>query len=533
MQDDASFLGLNFSTRGKVKFFATTEWGVSLVRGGQEFNAGRRPPVAAAFPSWTNPQAGQVFGNRLGNVGVDFGPFGRITVGKQWGVHTDVSLYTTDQFVVFGSQASATYTAGTDGGFLGNGRADQAVSYHGTFFKVLRLGGQLQFRIADDSDAIDGAGVSAQVTILPGVRIGAAYTKSFIDDDVINTIRGLDGDAEFAVVGASINWKVFEAAVVYANQNNGDLARPALRQHRTGDRLRCRGRRSAGAFQRCRGSPFTAGSTTTCRIRTIRLIDPDFRKRYGIAGVTSGSSPTCTPMPNRASSTTASAQRARKASTCSRSASTTGSASRDFIADRNHVARTPLIILLAILYAGCAGSRTQPPSRPSAAVSPIDIDAKALEEFQEELDEYVELRNKLESQLPPLPTQAAPERVHAHEIALGDLIMSARRRAKQGDIFVSEVEPLIRARAQTVFASPEGAQDKAAIQDEQSERNVAARVNQRYPDGLPLSAVPASVLASLPRLPPELQYRFLGRHLILIDIGARIIVDYLPEVLPR
>ena len=110
---------------------------------------------------------------------------------------------------------------------------------------------------------------------------------------------------------------------------------------------------------------------------------------------------------------------------------------------------------------------------------------------------------------------------------------SARQRAKQGDIFVSEVERLIRARAQTVFAGPEGAQDRAAIQDEQSERNIAARVNQRYPDGLPLSAVPASVLASLPRLPPELQYRFVRRHLALIDTGARIIVDYILEVLPR
>ena len=224
VQDDASFLGMNFSTRGKVKFFAKVEWGVSLVRGGQQFNPGQTTS-GGGYPFLDDPQAGQVFGNRLGNVGVDFGPFGRITVGKQWGVHTDVSLYTTDQFVVFGSQASATYTAGTDGGFLGNGRADQTVSYHGTFFKVLRLGGQLQFKVADDSDAVDGAGVSAQVTILPGVRVGAAYTKSFVDDEVINTIRGLDDDAEFAAVGASINWKVFEAAVVYANQSNGDLAR--------------------------------------------------------------------------------------------------------------------------------------------------------------------------------------------------------------------------------------------------------------------------------------------------------------------
>jgi hypothetical protein len=197
------------------------------------------------------------------------------------------------------------------------------------------------------------------------------------------------------------------------------------------------------------------------------------------------------------------------------------------------VPHTALIILLAIFYAGCASSRTQPPSRPSAAVSPIDIDAEALEEFQEETDEYVELHNKLVSQLPPLPRQAAPEQVHAHEIALGDLIISARRRAKQGDIFVSEVEQVIRERAQTVFASLHGAQDKAAIQDEQSERNVAARVNQRYPDDVPISTVTASVLASLPPLPPELQYRFLRRHLILIDIGARIIVDYLPDVVPR
>ncbi len=195
--------------------------------------------------------------------------------------------------------------------------------------------------------------------------------------------------------------------------------------------------------------------------------------------------------------------------------------------------RTPLIILLAILYAGCASSRTQPPLQPSAAVSPIDIEAEAREEFQEEIDEYVELRNKLESQLPPLPMQAAPERVHAHQIALGDLIMSARRGAKRGDIFGSKAEALIRARAQIVFAGPDGGQDKATIQDEQAERKVASRVNQRYPDGLPLSAVPASVLAALPRLPPELQYRFLRRHLILIDTAPRIIVDYITEVLPR
>ena len=105
---------------------------------------------------------------------------GRVTIGKQWGVHTDVTMYTTDQFNVFGSEASATYTAGTDGGFLGTGRADQAVSYRNTIFRVLDVGAQVQFRSTENDNIIDGAGLSAQLTVLPGTRIGAAYTKSYI-----------------------------------------------------------------------------------------------------------------------------------------------------------------------------------------------------------------------------------------------------------------------------------------------------------------------------------------------------------------
>ena len=48
--------------------------------------------------------------------------------------------------------------------------------------------------------------------------------------------------------------------------------------------------------------------------------------------------------------------------------------------------------------------------------------------------------------------------------------------------------------------------------------------------------VPPCVLAALPELPQELQYRFLGRDLLLVDIGANLIVDILPaavEIAPR
>jgi hypothetical protein len=40
--------------------------------------------------------------------------------------------------------------------------------------------------------------------------------------------------------------------------------------------------------------------------------------------------------------------------------------------------------------------------------------------------------------------------------------------------------------------------------------------------------MPPQLLLLLPDLPPDLQYRFVGRHLILYDGRANIIVDEIP-----
>jgi len=52
-------------------------------------------------------------------------------------------------------------------------------------------------------------------------------------------------------------------------------------------------------------------------------------------------------------------------------------------------------------------------------------------------------------------------------------------------------------------------------------------VNGKYPPNAPLSTVPPSVLLSLPKLPQGMEYRFVGRHLILFDSKANLIVDVL------
>jgi hypothetical protein len=44
---------------------------------------------------------------------------------------------------------------------------------------------------------------------------------------------------------------------------------------------------------------------------------------------------------------------------------------------------------------------------------------------------------------------------------------------------------------------------------------------------VPISTVPPQVLAALPRLPEELEYRFIQNSLILFDSHAHIIADFM------
>jgi len=49
---------------------------------------------------------------------------------------------------------------------------------------------------------------------------------------------------------------------------------------------------------------------------------------------------------------------------------------------------------------------------------------------------------------------------------------------------------------------------------------------------VPLITFPPALLQSLPPLPEGLEYRFYGRHLILRDVKANIVVDMLRNIVP-
>jgi hypothetical protein len=189
--------------------------------------------------------------------------------------------------------------------------------------------------------------------------------------------------------------------------------------------------------------------------------------------------------------------------------------------------RTSLAILL-LFSAGC-GMRTD--ARP-ASPSPI-------EEFANRAKAYAKLQKKLRSKLPTLKDKAEPERIVEHEKLLQAALRQARKTAKQGDIFIPAVRPYL---AQLIKAELSGPTNKPAREavkesnprggEEPSPKPVPLAVNAVYPKDAPLTTVPPSLLLKLPKLPEELEFRFVGKALILRDTVANLIVDYLPEVAP-
>jgi hypothetical protein len=148
-------------------------------------------------------------------------------------------------------------------------------------------------------------------------------------------------------------------------------------------------------------------------------------------------------------------------------------------------------------------------------------------DFTARVDSYLDLRHKLEEGLPPLTVTDDPAEIGRAEVALAKRIREAREGAKQGEIFT----PAIGAEFRRVLVLEMTASTRAAIRED-NPGSFSHRINGTYPKENPVSTVPANILALLPRLPDDIQYRFLGRHLVLHDTRANIILDRIRCVIP-
>jgi len=147
----------------------------------------------------------------------------------------------------------------------------------------------------------------------------------------------------------------------------------------------------------------------------------------------------------------------------------------------------------------------------------------------------MEMHTQLERSLPKLPKGATPQQIDKNQRAMEKLVREARATAKPGDIFTPEARPVIRRLLASVFGGPDGKQLKASIMDEGQAAPSAAKltVNGRYPDAVPLTTVPPQVLQTLPKLTEDLEYRFVGDSLILLDVHAHVIADFIKDVVPK
>ncbi len=162
----------------------------------------------------------------------------------------------------------------------------------------------------------------------------------------------------------------------------------------------------------------------------------------------------------------------------------------------------------------------------------VNRNAQVQKAFTDRVQQYVDLRNKIETGLPKLPDKAEPTAITAHQQALLQSLQRARSGAKQGDIFTDESRHLIR-RLIAGGLAHQGSAPRQAMQEE-NPGTLPIRINGPYPTSKPLPTVPPQVLLALPRLPEdqELEYRFVGERLLLLDGRANMVVDYMDHALP-
>jgi hypothetical protein len=150
--------------------------------------------------------------------------------------------------------------------------------------------------------------------------------------------------------------------------------------------------------------------------------------------------------------------------------------------------------------------------------------------FKQRLSDYVKIHKEADGQVPSLAETKDPAKISQREIALGEAIRHLRANAKPGDIFIEEVRPVLINAIREDFAKRSATDRKALV--EEMPANLKLVVNMTYPTALPLGTVPAKLLRELPDLPPELEYRIVARHLILRDVKANIIVDFIRNAVP-
>jgi len=180
--------------------------------------------------------------------------------------------------------------------------------------------------------------------------------------------------------------------------------------------------------------------------------------------------------------------------------------------------------------------------RAAEAAHDVDkLDAQALDLMEDAVEDYVKKVHKpAEKQVGTLPDKATAEQMDAHRRALAQAIRAMRPQAKQGDLIPPGAQPVVKRVIAAELAGRAGAPARKEILSgnppvdpaRDDRMSVRLAVNADYPTAAALSTVPPSVLLTLPLLRKEVEYHFVNRDLVLLDVQANLILDFLRNAAP-
>jgi hypothetical protein len=114
-------------------------------------------------------------------------------------------------------------------------------------------------------------------------------------------------------------------------------------------------------------------------------------------------------------------------------------------------------------------------------------------------------------------------------------IRARRAGAKAGDVLGPGVAPIIARVVKEELTKLAGERRKIEKENPEVETPhvpVVLALDAEYPPAASVSTVPPELLLRLPRLPEGVEYRFVGKDLVLRDVDANLIIDYLLNVVP-
>ena len=188
----------------------------------------------------------------------------------------------------------------------------------------------------------------------------------------------------------------------------------------------------------------------------------------------------------------------------------------------------------AFLTVVCACGPTMPPtSAPKPADPTFDPFRTVLQQYIDQTQPYRKQAAQAQESTPgkSTPTTAAAIAVRTRQNDLGDALRTKLRpNARQGELFTPNITDAFRHQIAAAFDSPK----RDLLLDDMAEQlttpapTQTARINQR----LEAPRIPPRLMELLPPLPKQLEYDFTDRTLVLRDVDADVVVDYLPDAFP-